>query len=235
MTVPRRSLGLLGAAGAAFGLATLVTGAALGASPRLLVFLHVAVKQRAFQNLLQSALPGVGVTAVGRVADFDRALADGQDAVLSLPAVLQAKGLAVQLRGFRQGASDEKYALVGADATPDPARVRAVGALDLLGREGTTAFVHGLLTSGPKVERVTKVEDLLPLLQMQRVEAIVLPQRMVGELRGMSRLNLAARELSNKVGLPAVATVGPAGAVAVAAVAKLPAEAARSLGVEEWR
>ena len=45
--------------------------------PRLLVFLHVAAKQRAFQTELQAALPGIVVTAVGRTGDFDRALGEG--------------------------------------------------------------------------------------------------------------------------------------------------------------
>ena len=141
---------------------------------RLLVFLHVAVKQRAFQTELQAATEGVAVTAVGRIADFDRALQEGQDAVLTLPVVLAARGLAPALRGMHHGFTEEPYALIAVDALPDPARVNTVGALDLLGRDGTDAFVRGLIGGKPKVERVTKVEDLLPLLQMQRVDAIVL-------------------------------------------------------------
>src|SRR6188508_1234335 len=135
--------------------------------PRLLVFLHVAAKQRAFQTELQAALPGIVVTAVGRTGDFDRALGEGQDAVLALPVVLAAHGLTPVMRGVRQGAHDEKYALVGAEAAPDPGKVAAVGALDLLGRDGMVSFVQSLIGAHAKVERVTKVEDLLPLLQMQ--------------------------------------------------------------------
>jgi hypothetical protein len=41
---------------------------------KLLVFLHVALKQRAFQSELQAALGDVAVTTVGRTADFDRGL-----------------------------------------------------------------------------------------------------------------------------------------------------------------
>src|SRR4030095_2168418 len=138
---------------------------------RLLVFLHVAAKQRAFQTELQTALPGIVVAAVGRTGDFERALAEGQDAVLTLPVVLAAHGLAPVLRGVRQGSADEKYSLVGTEAAPDPGKVAVVGALDLLGRDGMATFVQSLVGAHPKVERVTKVEDLLPLLQMQRVDA----------------------------------------------------------------
>lgn len=225
----------LGAAGLALGVAMLAGRTATAGSPRLLVFLHVAVKQRALQGLLQSKLSGTTVTAVGRIADFDRALQEGQDAVLSLPVVLAAKGLTIKLQGQRGGAGDETYALVGADRAPDPARVASIGALDLLGREGTTSFVHGLLGSGPKVERVTKVEDLLPLLQMQRVEGIILPTRLFSEIRSMSRLNLVHRELGKRVGLPALAAVGPEAPALIGALSKLPGDGNRAVGVESWR
>jgi hypothetical protein len=204
-------------------------------SPKLVVFLHVAIKQRALQGLLQGVLPAITVIAVGRTADFERSMQDGADAVLTLPLVMSAKGLNAKLRGQHQGASDEKYGLVGADSSPDPARVAAVGALDLLGREGTTKFVHDLLGGHPRVERVTKVEDLLPLLQMQRVEGILLPTRLVPEIQTMSRLKLVQRELSVKVGLPALAISGPGGAEILTAVSKLPREACAMLGVDEWR
>jgi hypothetical protein len=203
--------------------------------PRLLVFLHVAAKQRAFQTELQAALPGIVVTAVGRTGDFDRALGEGPDAVLTLPVVLAAHGLAPTLRGTRQGAADEKYSLVGTQATPDPSKVATVGALDLLGRDGMTGFVQSLLGAHPKVERVTKVEDLLALLQMQRVEAILLASRLLPEVKMASRLNLASRELPATVGLPTAAKLAAAGAQVVAAIKSLPSGVTRAFGVEEWR
>jgi hypothetical protein len=201
---------------------------------KLLVFLHVALKQRAFESELQAALPGLEVRAVGRVGDFERGLEEGQDAVLSLPDLLTMHGLVGRLQGLRGGASEEKYSLVGAGSAPDPKRVAAVGALDLLGREGTNAFVHGLLGSKPKVERVTKFEDLLPLIQMQKVDGILLPTRLLPDVQAASRLTLNQRELAKLVKLPAVASVGAGGTEVMAAVARLPVKVSRTLGVEEW-
>jgi hypothetical protein len=202
---------------------------------RLLVFLHLAVKQRALQGELQAALTGVTVTAVGRVADFDRAIGQGQDALLSSSLVLQTRKLKLQLRGYRAGASDELYALLGADKPPDPANLKAVGTVDLLGREGTASFVKEMLGSTPKVERVTKLEDLLPLLQMQLVEAVLLPARLVAPLKQTSAMKLVERSLSKRVGLPAVTSLSAAGSSAVSAVAKLPKSVSERLGVDEWR
>jgi hypothetical protein len=203
-------------------------------APKLLVFLHVSLKQRAFQGLLQTGLPGVDVTAVGRVADFDRALADGPDAVLSLPLVLQARNLSIALQGRRGGSAEERYALIGADSAPDPARVKTVGALDLLGRDGTNAFVNRMLGNPAKVERVTKVEDLLPLLQLQRVDAILIPQRLFSDVKSASRINLVQRELPSPVGLPALAALGPGAPTISSGVMQLPLNLLRTMGVDAW-
>src|ERR1044071_832778 len=99
-------------------------------SGRLLVYLHVAIKQRALQSDLESALPQVEVVAVGRIADFERVLKDGVDAVLALPLVLSAYNLSPGLRGQRAGSSEERYLLAGVGSPPVPSRVTTVGALD---------------------------------------------------------------------------------------------------------
>jgi hypothetical protein len=202
---------------------------------KLLVYLHVAVKQRAFQGLLGAGLPGVDATAVGRVADFERALQDGPDAVLTLPLVLAAQGLTGALKGLAHGSAEERYSLVGTGTVPEPGKVASVGALDLLGRDGTNRFVRRLVGAQARVERVTKIEDLLPLLQMQRVDAVLLPARLAGGLRTASRLPLTERELELTVGLPAVASTGPAGAAILVAIGKMPKDLSKLLGVDEWR
>ena len=203
--------------------------------PKLLVFLHLSVKQRALQGELQAALPQLTVTAVGRVADFDRALSQGQDAVLTAGPVLEARTLTPRLQGYRLGSRDEAYGLVAAGHTPDPAQTAVVGALDLLGRDGTTAFVHGLLGRTPKVERVTKVEDLLPLLQVEQADSIVLASRLVPELQQASQMKLLSRELEKRVSLPGLAVLTPQGAEVARDLPKLPQALSKTLGVDEWR
>jgi hypothetical protein len=205
------------------------------AQPKLLVFLHVPLKQLAFQSELQAALPGVTVSAVGRVADFDRGLKDGQDAVLTLPVVLAAHGLSATAQGLRNRSAQETYSLAAVDVAPEPQRISTLGAIDVLGREGMSAFVMDLIKAQPKIERVTKLEDLLPLLQMQRVEAVILPTRLVSELKSSSRLNLVWRELPKGVGLPAIAVTGARGVLIVQALHHLPTSLSAAIGVSEWR
>ena len=202
---------------------------------KLLVYLHVAIKQRALQSDLQAALPGHDVNAVGRIGDFERLLGDGADAVLTLPVVLGAYKLSPVLQGQRAGSSEELYALMGVGSPPEPSKIQKVGALNLLSRDGTTNFVKSLLGASPKIERVSKVEDLLPLLQMQLADAILLPARFVADIKATSKLALAVRELSKTVGLPAVATPTPGGAQLLAGVSRLPANVTKLFGVDSWR
>jgi hypothetical protein len=224
-----------GAAAMLLASTALVSRAARADGAKLLVFVHVAVKQRALQSQLQGALPGIDVTAVGRISDFERTLKQGADAVLALPIVLEAFRLSVGLRGHRGGSPQEPYSLVAAGAAPDPHQVAAVGALDVLGRDGTNSFLKDLLGRACRVERVSKVEDLLPLLQMQRVEAILLPARLVSEVKAASKLDLVGTELSKKVGLPAAASVTAMGSQVISALGKMPTNALRILGVDSWR
>jgi len=215
--------------------AALVSRSARAGNAKLLVFVHVAVKQRAFQGQLQAALPGIEVTAVGRIADFERTLTQGTDAVLTLPVVIEAFKLPVVLRGYRAGNVEEAYSIVAVGSAPDPHEIRAVGALDILGREGTNKFVKDLLGHTCRVERVSKVEDLLPLLQMQRVEAVLLPVRLLSEIKATSKLDLVGTEIVKQVALPAIASVTATGTQVIAALEKLPTHVRKTLGVDSWR
>jgi hypothetical protein len=219
----------------ALAFSAIIAGSAHAAGGRLLVFLHVAVKQRALQTELQRALAGIDVVAVGRVGDWERGLKEKPDAAVALPPVLNAYKLQAKLWGQRGGSPEEKYSLVGVGSAPDPGQVGTVGALDILGREGTSGFVKNLLGTSPKVERVSKVEDLLPLLQMERADAILLPSRLFSEIRSASKLSLAAKELSKTVGLPAAASLSSIGGDILTALGKLPANVSKTLGVDAWR
>jgi hypothetical protein len=203
-------------------------------SGRLLVYVHVAIKQRALQSELEKALPGVEVVAVGRIGDFERLLKEGVDAVLALPVVLSAYKLSPGLQGFRAGSSEERYALVGVGSPPVASRVTTVGSVDLLGREGTNAFVKGLLGVSPKVERVTKFEDLLPLLQMHRADAVLLPARLLPELSSASKLSLFPQEVQKGVGLPAAVSRTQNGQEFLRAIGRMRANVTKLFGVDQW-
>jgi hypothetical protein len=70
----------------------------------------------------------------------------------------------------------------------------------LLGRKDTQAFVAKLLkVQDVKIKLVTKLEDLLSLLQFSAADAILVPASMVKPFSERSRLALFVRELPDAV------------------------------------
>ncbi|HKY38589.1 MAG TPA: hypothetical protein VJN18_21745 [Polyangiaceae bacterium] len=74
----------------------------------------------------------------------------------------------------------------------------------------------------------------LPLLQLSRADAVLLPSRLFSDIKATSSLDLEQRELAARLGCPPPASVGPAGAQAVAQASKLTGKAAQLLGVDSW-
>jgi hypothetical protein len=79
------------------------------------------------------------------------------------------------------------------------------------------------------------VEDLLPLLQLQRADAVLLPSRLFPEVQRGSKLALASNELAKTVALPAAASATPLGVQVLSALSRIPANLCKILGVELWR
>jgi hypothetical protein len=99
-------------------------------------------------------------------------------------------------------------------------------------------FVQGLVKASPRLDRVTKVEDLLPLLTFRSVNAVLVSDAMAAEFRKKSQANLVVAKIDGaKVGLIslAVGKAGKAEAEVAKAVQALPAAELELLGVDEWK
>jgi hypothetical protein len=153
---------------------------------------------------------------------------------LSLKPVLSEQRLSVSVEGLRLGAAAERYVLVSTREV-EPARLTSAGTLDILGRRGTQRFVHEQLKAGPRVQAVSKFEDLLPLLQLDMVEAILVPERWVAMIRAGSKLPLKVSAFATQVGLPALAVVRPGGSELIARIKALGPELNKEIGVDTWR
>lgn len=205
------------------------------ARPRLLVFVPAEIPSLYLQNLLHGAIAGAEITVFGRFRDFETGLGSKPDAVLALQPVLQAKGLPSTVIGTNQGSSSEPYVLIASGKQVTPDKVTSVGAVDLVGRQGMKDLVARLLGTTARVERVTKLEDLLPLLQFGSVEAVLLPERLVESFRSRSKLDLRASRVPGRVGLPALAILSSAGAPLADSVKALSPSISQQMGVQTWQ
>jgi len=202
----------------------------------LYVYLPLDVPPRALEKGLRTSLPGVAITVFGRYKDFENAAErDHPDAVLSLRPVIEFRKLTPVLQAMAGGKPSETYVAM---AIGDIGGLsgKSIGAVDLMGRKETTSFFVRLLAiSDLKLTWVTKTEDLLPLLQFQTAQAVLLPQRSVAALKTRSNLDLRTAGLpSIEVGLPALAITGPGGPAIREGVRRLPKDLNLMIGVEQW-
>jgi hypothetical protein len=205
----------------------------------LYVYAVTPLRARALEQKIEDAMPGVDVTVFGKLSDFKVALeANPPDAALSPKPVLTSLNRAADLQGTRAGSDAEQYLLVSTRTlNRDMLSSFRYGIVDLVERRALPRFVAGLLgvSAAPEVQRVTKIEDLLQLLQFQTADAVLLPERFRADFESKSKMNFTILSLSTaKVGLVAVSFLGERQSVE-GALRRLPKDVLADLGVDEWK
>jgi hypothetical protein len=208
--------------------------------PTLYVYVHTQTKSAALEKTLQEKMPSLTVTVFGRFRDFEEAMTSRRpDAVVALQPLLTGQNLPVTLQGMRGDRDWEPYVLLAPPAALEgPLDSKVLGVVDLLGRDGTQQFLTKLLkVENLKLKRVTKLEDLLPLLQFSAADAVLVPAAAVQSITERSRLALQVRELPDaRVGLPALGVLTAAARDVVSKqVQALDVETKRVLGIDRWR
>ena len=225
------------------GLASLLATPAAradAAHPTLYVLLQLDAKASVVEKTLADHLPGITVKVFATFRDFDGAAATGNpDALLVIPPLLEARGKKATLQGTRGGKASEAWVLVSVDKPLEgPLAGKTIGMVDILGRDGTQAFIAQVTKDKDfKVKRVAKVEDLVPLLEFSAAQALLVPSAMLAGFAKHTRLTLKARELGDGglVGLPAVAVLNPAAKDAVVkALNGLDPATKAVLGIDAW-
>ncbi len=207
--------------------------------PLVYVFLQLDAKSSAVEKALQQHLPDVAVTVFGRFRDFEEVFGSARpDAVLCITPVLEYLGAPVTLQGKRGGETVEPYVIASEGKPLDGSLAgKTIGVVDLMGRDGTQSFLNRLLkTNDVKMKRVSKIEDLLPLLEFSEADGVVLPSAAAARLAERTRLPIKTRDLPDgMVGLPAVSVVNAAVRdVLVRSFQGLDGETNRLLGIDSW-
>jgi hypothetical protein len=210
------------------------------ARPTLYVYVHTDTKSATLEKALQDRMPSLTVTVFGRFRDFEEAMTSRRpDAVVALQPLLASQNVPVALQGMRGEHDSEPYVLLSQGSVLEGSLSgKVIGVVDLLGRDGTQQFVTKLLkTPDLKLKRVTKMEDLLPLLQFSAADAVLVPAAAVKSVTERSRLPLKVREIPDaRVGLPAVGVLNTrVKDLMVKQVQALDGDTNRTLGVEKWK
>ncbi|WP_433934293.1 hypothetical protein AB3662_07235 [Sorangium cellulosum] len=210
-----------------------------GPEATLYVYAVTPLRARALEQKIEDSMPGVDVTVFGKLSDFKTALeTNPPNAALSPRPVLASLNRGADLQGMRAGSDAEQYLLISTRGlTREMFPSLRYGIVDLVERKSLPKFVAGLLgvSVAPEVQRVTKIEDLLQLLQFQTADAVLLPERFRADFESKSKMSFTILSLSTaKVGLVAVTFLSDRHAVEYA-VRRLPKHVMADLGVDEWK
>lgn len=206
----------------------------------LYVFLPSTSRPKVIQERLSKACKNIEIISFGKIEDLKaRIVSAPPTAVLSLPKVLALfDEYSVVFSGTINGSREQKYVLLSVDkkAKLDGLATARVGVVDFLGRREMEKFLGLQLPALPKFKRVTKVEDLLPLLNFKMVDAILLPDSHVSFLQGKSKLNLVATQIKDsKLAVTALAVRTPQKSNnLIQTIRSLNDEIKRLLEVEGW-
>jgi hypothetical protein len=210
------------------------------AAETLYVFVPTDVRANVLQEKIEAACPGVSITVFGRSKDFlDQIKGSPPDAILTLLPVIQSgTGFQSSFQGIKNGEPAEPYLLVSKKDKPLDIKSLAgttIGVIDLLGRKEMTEFVQQILQQAVKVKRVTKQEDLLPLLTFDAADAIFVSRTIYEALKQKSQLDLIETELNVRLGLTSAATTSDSVKQRFGScIQKFDAELNATLGVEKW-
>lgn len=218
----------------------LLAFAGVAESAKIYVFYPSMARPNVVQTALSGKAGGNEVTVFGRLADFTAMMTATPPDVILVPKALadQYKGFKVFLKGARGGSPSADAILLSAGAPVDPKSAGSLnlGVVGFLDRAAMGAFASGLVGGTPKLKLVTKVEDLLPLLQFKSADAVLVGEDQVEDIKGKSAAQLVATPIPGvKWNLIVAASAQDDAAKNVEPVLKaLGAPERKMLGVDGW-
>jgi hypothetical protein len=168
---------------------------------KLYVFFPATIRPQAIQEKMTVAMKDVKVTVFGRYNDFtSKIMIEPPDAIITKPALIEQLGnYVISLNGRRQGKKKESYVLLSINDTLEVASITTetvIGVIDVLGRTGMKTFAGQFFPVEPKLKRVTKVEDLLPLLSFNMAAGVLIEDVFVKYIKNTSQLQFNNTPLS---------------------------------------
>jgi len=206
--------------------------------------IYVFYPSMARPNVVQASLGAKAganeITVFGRLADFTAMMTATPPDVILVPKALadQYKTFKVFLKGSRGGSSTGDAVLLSTGAAVDPKAAGGMnlGIVGILDRPAMSGYASGLVGGAPKLKIVTKVEDLLPLLQFKSADAVLVGEDQVEDIKGKSAAQIVATTVPGaKWNFIVAAASGDDGAKAVEPVLKAFGSAEKKLlGVDGW-
>ena len=224
----------------AFLLTCSISGNCIGATT-LYVFYPSVIRPAVLEDILEKICPNIEVSVFGRYQDFKAKVeSDHPSGILTKPQMLsQLTGYSLKYSGVRKGKSEERYVFLSIDKSVDVSSLnqKTIGVVDFLGRKGMEDFVKEIIHGSPKITRVTKIEDLIPLLTFNMADAVLVNESTLAFIKKTSNLNFVTTEIPNATaGILMFANSKKTGTLDDdKCVVKLPENVLVNLGIEQWK
>lgn len=175
----------------------------------LYVFFPTTARAKVVQSYIDKVCTNLDVTVFGRQRDFNNQIVENPpNAILAAPIVIQSMpNFDPVLVARRKGSVFEDYFLVSVKDTISLKALEGlkVGAVDLLGAKSMQAHMNKLLMTEVKVKRVTKLEDLLPLISFAAVDTLFISRRTLEFIQSKTAIDLKVTPSDIALGIASVA------------------------------
>ena len=209
-----------------------------GYSQDLYVFLPGGSPKKIEKSI--SGSTSLKVKAFKKVKALQKALKKKKDAYVIAPGALVAnlKGYSVALKGENKGAAGEKYFIVASNpaVTKDQLAAKKVGVWNIFGRKNIKKIVkkHFGITL-KKTKQVNKNEDLLTLLGIDMVDAILISESDLAEMKKTTEIKLlTVAESSTPLPYPVVAIPTGGDKGKVQSLSKVSAKFLNQFSFSKW-
>jgi hypothetical protein len=164
------------------------------AQKNLYIFYPSIARPQTIQDKVEKVFQGTTVTVFGRYNDFSAKIElEPPDMVITKPMLIkQLNSYTTVLNGYRNGKNEDSYVLLSINQPVDLKNITSetlIGTIDIMGRNGMNTFVSQFFPTIPKLKRVTKMEDLLPLLTFNMTAAVLIQEPAVSYFKTTSNLN----------------------------------------------
>ncbi len=215
--------------------------------PKLFVYVPSSIRPAVFEKKLQKVCPSLNVTFYGQHRRLSKAIRQASpEGIISLEPVIDQTRYDMferALVGMQDGKNWETYLLLSREAI-DLTKLDQldIGVVDILSRRKMQEMLSEMLEiQTPQYTPVSKVSDLLSLLQVKQADGILVRKELVKTyFRRRTEMQLIDNVLPKaKMGLPVLVTIkglDPAQKkIVVDAIKALGPEMNTQLGVELWK
>lgn len=173
----------------------LLCGLASHCEPALFICIPGGQAPRRIESAFGPAISPRPVISFQRIKDLDEIIASypGSPLIGSAAYIRYLPGYTILLRGKAGGMKRKKYLIVSGNQGTKPinADTYKVGVLDFLGRDKLPDFIKEAFgLSFAKMKRVSKNEDLQSLLGMDLVDAAIIEESDLADMRAGTKVKL---------------------------------------------